>query len=96
MVAVMPHLTVVQVTQGIAHGPGGVGGEVAFGRIKQAGSVSEGLLCRQLDLGMGQPQDVVELPGDSRREGKELFHPFFHDGKNLAGCLTARQARECG
>jgi hypothetical protein len=41
-------------------------------------------------------RDVVELPGDSRREGKELFHPFFHDGKNLAGCLTARQAWECG
>jgi hypothetical protein len=41
-------------------------------------------------------RDVVELPGDSRREGKEFVAPFCHDDKNLAGCLTARQARECG
>jgi len=88
----MPHLALVEIAQGIAHSLGCVGGEVAFGRIEQAGSVSEGLLGGQLDLGMWQPRDVVKLPGDLRREGKELFHPFFHDGMNLSGRLLARQA----
>jgi len=38
-------------------------------------------------------RDVVELPGDSRREGKEFVDPFFHDCANLAGCLLTRQAQ---
>jgi len=95
VVPVMTHLAVVQVqvAQGIAHGPGRVGDEIAFGRIEKPRRMGECLLGGQLDLGMWQPGDVVVLPGDVRRERKELFHPFFHDGNNLAGHMVARQAQ---
>ena len=72
VVPVVPHLAVVEVAQGIAHRPGGVGDEVAFGRIEKPRRMGEGLLGGQLDLGMWQSRDVVELPGDLHREGLEM------------------------
>ena len=89
----MPHLAFVEIAQGVAHGTGGVGSEVAFGRIEMPGRMGECLLGRQFDLGMGQAGDVIELPGDFGRKGKELVYPCFHACANLSGKAMAKQVR---
>ena len=69
------------------------GSEVAFGRIGKPGRVGEGFLSHQLDLGIGQAGDVIELPGDFGREGKEFVYPPFHARANLSGKAMAKQVR---
>ena len=69
------------------------GSEVAFGRIEKPRRMGECLLGRQFDLGMGQAGDVIELPGDVGREGKEFIHPHFHACANLSGKAMAKQVR---
>jgi len=69
MVLVMADLLFVKIEQGVAHSTGGVGLEVAFGRIEEAGGVGECFLSGQFDFRMGKAGDVGELAGDFRREG---------------------------
>jgi hypothetical protein len=87
----MPHLSFVEIAQGVAHGAGGVGGEVAFGRIEKPGRMGERLLGRQLDFGMRQAGDVGELTGDFGREGKTSFYILIYDGETLAGETLVKQ-----
>jgi hypothetical protein len=93
---VVTDLPFVEITQGIAHGAGGVCGEVAFGRIEKPGRVGECFLSGQLNFSMWQAGDIGELPGDLGREGKEFVYPFFHDAETLSGYAHARQARAVG
>jgi hypothetical protein len=71
----MPHLAFVKIPQSVSHGAGGIGIEVALGRIKKASRVGERLLGGQFNFSMGQTGDVGELPRDLGREGKEVIYP---------------------
>ena len=74
---VMPDLALVEIAKGVAHGAGGVGGEVAYGRIEKPCRMGESFLGGQLDLGEGKAWNVFELPGDLSREGKEFDYPLL-------------------
>ena len=78
VVPVVPHLAFIEIAQGVAHRSGGVGGEVAFGRIEKPCRMSECLLGSQLDFGMRKTGYVGEVLRDFAREGKELEHLNFH------------------
>ncbi|MEY4569959.1 MAG: hypothetical protein RLZZ398_1398 [Verrucomicrobiota bacterium] len=78
VVPVMPHLAFIEIAQGVTHGAGGVGGEVAFGRIEKPRGMGECFLSGQLNFGMRQAGNIMELPGDFGRERKELEHLIFH------------------
>jgi hypothetical protein len=67
VVLVVSDLTLIEIAQGVVHGTGDVGCEVALGRIEKPGRVGESLLGCQLDFGMGKARDVLELPGDFGR-----------------------------
>ncbi len=92
VVPMVPDLPFVEIAQGIAHGVGGIGGEVAFGWSETPRGVGQCFLGSQLDFGMRQAGDVGELACDFGSEGKEFIHPFFHDGEKLSGYTHARQA----
>lgn len=83
VVPVVPDLPFVEIAQGVAHGAGGVSGEVALGRIVSPGRMGESLLSRQFYLSMRQSGDVIELPGDLCSEGKEFIYPLFHEAEML-------------
>jgi hypothetical protein len=67
MVLMMPDLALVKIAQGIPHGAGGVGGEIALRGIEKPGSMSKRLLSSDLDLGEGKAGDVLELTSDLGR-----------------------------
>ena len=66
---VMADLLFVEIAEGIAHGAGSVGGEVAFFGFEKTRGVGQGFLRGELDFRMGKAGEVNELPGDLRREG---------------------------
>ncbi len=54
-----------------------------FAESEKPGRVGECLLGSQLDIGMRQSWDIVELPGDLCCQGKELDCLQFHAGKPI-------------
>ena len=81
VVRVMPHLAFIEIAQGVAHSAGGVGGEIAFSRIEKPRRMGECFLSGQLNFGMRQAGNIMELPGDFGLEGKELERLIFHPVK---------------
>ena len=72
VVMVMPNLFFVEAAEGIADGLGGVGGEVAFGRIELAASRSERLLRLNFNLRQVEAGDVREIASDMPDKRQEF------------------------
>ena len=84
----MPNLLLVEAAEGISDGLGGVGGEVAFGRIKLAACGSERFLRLNFNLREVEAGDVREIAGDMPDERQE----FGDFGVHVPGNTRIRAA----
>lgn len=92
VVLVVSDLPFVEIAKRIAHGAGGVAGEITLGGIEKSGCVCESFLGCQFNFGMRQAGNIGELACDFGSEGKEVVHQFFHDGDKLSCARRARLA----
>ena len=80
---VMPNLLLVETSEGIADSLGGVGGEVALGRIELAASGRERFLRLNFNFRQVEARDIREIAGDMPGKRQEFGDFSVHVPGNI-------------